>query len=247
MADKMMDIAPPTVCAISPQPSAPSPSDFQELRDETGKRERQQLKTVSLVDAAPSSPRLFYITDRGSGARFLVDTGAEVCVIPASRDDQKRTPPNASLQAVNGSPITTYGEKLVTLNFGLRRVFRWIFVIAKVPQAIIGADFLAHFGLLVDMSRRRLIDRTTSLSVQGVAVTSPLTPTIRRLEPKTDFEAILHDFPDLTQPPNWKLPVKHHVVHHIVTSSPPVHVHPRRLTPEKFKVAKEEFKHMLEL
>ncbi|XP_064485982.1 uncharacterized protein LOC135398507 [Ornithodoros turicata] len=165
-----------------------------------------------------------------SGTRFLVDTGAEVCVIPASADDIRRCAPLNTLQAVNATPITTFGEKLVTLNLGLRRVFRWVFILAKVPHAILGADFLAHFGLLVDMSRRRLIDTTTNLSVQGAVVsTHTIGPTLRRPPPQTPYEAVLQDFPALTQPPNWKLPVQHDVVHHVVTTGPPVHVRPRRL------------------
>ncbi|XP_064479203.1 uncharacterized protein LOC135392419 [Ornithodoros turicata] len=55
MADKMMDIAPPTVCAISPQPSAPSPSDFQELRDEVSRL--SGLVASSLRFGRSRSPR----------------------------------------------------------------------------------------------------------------------------------------------------------------------------------------------
>jgi hypothetical protein len=38
---------------------------------------------------------------------------------------------------------------------------------------------------------------------------------------------------------------KHSVVHHIQTKGPPVHCRPRRLAPDKFKAAKEEFDSML--
>lgn len=42
------------------------------------------------------------------------------------------------------------GTQLMTLNLGLRRVFKWKFCIADVSHPILGADFLSHFGLLVD-------------------------------------------------------------------------------------------------
>ncbi|XP_064456883.1 uncharacterized protein LOC135367514 [Ornithodoros turicata] len=289
MADKMIDIAPSTVCAALPQPVLPSVSDFQNLRDEASRLSKLVASSFRFRNTASSRPRstttrrqgfhrrspspqqqranpdkcwyhqtfgnqalssrqrLFCLTDRKTGVRFLVDTGAEVCVIPASQETKKHCPPSSSLQAVNGSSIITYGEKLVTLNLGLRRAFRCIFVSANVPHAIIGADFLAHFGLLVDMSRKRLIDTTTRLWVHAVTASSPSFMTVRGLAPTNEYDAILREFPTLTRPPNCKAPVKHDVVHHIITTGPPVHVHPRRLSPEKFKVAKNEFEHMLEL
>ena len=63
--------------------------------------------------------RLFYITDRSNGFRFLVDTGAEVSVIPPSVADRKHPRTGLSLQAVNDSPIATYGDRLLTVNIGL--------------------------------------------------------------------------------------------------------------------------------
>ncbi|XP_064482852.1 uncharacterized protein LOC135395685 [Ornithodoros turicata] len=173
LADKIMDIAPQIISAVSPQPHAVSPlsttptmSDFQTL---------YHPGTVALAETvgAAASPT----------------------------------------QAVNATPLTTFGEKLVTLNLGLRRPFRWVFTIAQVPHAIIGADSLAHFGLLVDMNCRRLIDTTTNLMVQGAIAST------RILD----------------------------VVHHIVTTGPPVHVRPRCLAPEKLKVCRAEVEHMLDL
>ena len=55
----------------------------------------------------------------------------------------------------------------MTLNFGLRRVFRWIFVIADDTTPIIGAGFLRWFGLLVDVKHHQLCNTTTNLSVKG--------------------------------------------------------------------------------
>ena len=40
----------------------------------------------------------------------------------------------------------------LNLNLGLRRTFRWLFVITNVYIPIIGADFLRHYSLLVDIT-----------------------------------------------------------------------------------------------
>ena len=112
--------------------------------------------------------RLFYITDKTTGTRFLVDTGADVSVIPPSQYERRQPSDHFTLQAVNNTPIATYGTRSLTLDLGLRRTFRWVFVVANVKHPILGADFLRHFSLLVDMRHHHLADGLTQLSVQGV-------------------------------------------------------------------------------
>ena len=107
--------------------------------------------------------RLFYIMDKSSGYRFLIDTGAEISVLPPSRSDRKHPQKGSDLLAVNGSAITTYGKRSLTLNLGLRRTFRWVFIIANVQSPIIGADFLRQYSLLVDVKHCCLVDSITHL------------------------------------------------------------------------------------
>ena len=119
--------------------------------------------------------QLFFITDNNSAYNFLVDTGAEVSVLPATCTDRKHPQDGCNLLEVNGSSIIVYGKRLLTLNLGLRRIFRWIFIVANVQAPILGADFLCHFSLLVNIKHSHLIDATTQLRVQGVVsqATSP--------------------------------------------------------------------------
>jgi len=107
---------------------------------QVGKRPGQPLMAASAPGLFPS--RLFYVTDRSNGYRFLVDTDAEVSVIPPSAADRKHRRTSQNLQAVNDSPIATYGDRLLTVNIGLRRTFQWISIVADVKQPILGADFL---------------------------------------------------------------------------------------------------------
>ena len=89
------------------------------------------------------SSRLFFIKERVTGMHFLVDTGAEVSVIPRSftaGTPQSSPQPGLTLQAVNHSPIMTFGNCSITLNIGLRRSFRWMFVIADVKHAILSSS-----------------------------------------------------------------------------------------------------------
>ncbi|ROT69406.1 Gag-Pol polyprotein [Penaeus vannamei] len=118
---------------------------------------------------APAPPLKDWRVPRGNWARLSPDLGgvyctsemppppyvssstrAEVSLLPASHRD-KRFPSSRSLEAANTSPINTYGERSRTLSLEGEPAqrFQWIFLVADVPQPIIGADFLAHYGLTV--------------------------------------------------------------------------------------------------
>ncbi|XP_043500135.1 uncharacterized protein LOC122522861 [Polistes fuscatus] len=92
-----------------------------------------------------------------------------VTIFPRRLCKEKLTAQHLSLYAANGSNIKTYSTKSITLDLGLRRPFKWTFIIAEVITAILGADFLAHYGLLIDIRHGKLIDRNTMLSIPGTA------------------------------------------------------------------------------
>jgi len=149
---------------------------------------------------------------------------------------------------VNNSPINTYGQRSLTLNLGLRRSLPWIFLIAEVQKPILGADFLSHYGLTVDMQKSKLIDTNTRLRIQGIVScsTSP-SPSLYSRDPSNPYLQLLSEFPELSQVTAPDTPVKHDVLHHIETTGPPVSARPRRLAPDRLKAAKREFEHMLQL
>ena len=194
--------------------------------------------------------RLFFVHDKASGTQFLVDTGAEVSVIPPNPSDKRhRTDNSTVLQAVNKSSISTYGERSLTLDLGLRRTFRWIFIIADISTPIIGADFLREFGLLVDLKHSKLHDTTTSLTINGVCTlssTPSLSPMFATSSESSRYHAILQEYPEITRPVYKQANIKHTTTHHIQTKGPPVSARPRRLSGDRLRIAKDEFDHMLE-
>ena len=80
-----------------------------------GKRSGQSLTATSVTGLHHS--RLFHITDRSTGTRFLIDTGAEVSVIPPTHAERKHQQDNLSLQAVNNTSIPTFSSRSLTLDF----------------------------------------------------------------------------------------------------------------------------------
>ncbi|GFS66176.1 retrovirus-related Pol polyprotein from transposon 297 [Nephila pilipes] len=103
-----------------------------------------------------------YLSHKTSKSKYLIDTGADVFVVPLDAASKHRPPTSLQLFAANGTVISTYGQRLLTLDLRLRRVFRWPFIIAAVSQPIIGADFLRHYGLLVDIRYECLVDSLTN-------------------------------------------------------------------------------------
>ncbi|BHF58900.1 hypothetical protein SprV_0100185500 [Sparganum proliferum] len=183
-----------------------------------------------------------------SGRRFLVDTGAQISVIPPTPADRRCPNHGLYLQAVNSSPIATFGFRSLSLDIGLRRLFPWIFVVADIPCAILGADLLAAFDLLVDCRQSRLHDKTTNLTVRGTSSSDASRQlAVLDLEPENPFRQLLAKYPGLTRPNfNVYIPT-HDVVHHIRTTGPPVFSRPRRLAPTLLAAAKAEFEHMLQM
>ncbi|GFT42820.1 transposon Ty3-I Gag-Pol polyprotein [Trichonephila clavipes] len=61
------------------------------------------------------------------------------------------------------------------------------------------------------------------------------------------YGKLLLKYPELTKLPDINQPVKHNTMHFINTKGPPVAAKPRRLAPDRLKIAKAEFQHMIKL
>ena len=180
----------------------------------------------------PSNPAQFdrgktisplYIREQNSGRNFLIDTGADISVIPPNYKEKCHAPCPFTLHAANGSQIKTYGSKSVILNLGLKRNIRWIFIVADVQQPIIGADLLQKFDLLVDMKNNRLIDNKTSLSSIGVTKNVSFDSTVKTISNISSYHQLVNEFPDILDMNTFKTNKrKHNVKHHIVTKYVPL-------------------------
>lgn len=156
------------------------------------------------------------------------------------------SPSATVLLAANNSEIPTYGQKVLDLNLGLRRKFRWTFIIAQVATPILGADFLKHFSLLVDLKNGKLIDAITKLFVHGYFSNST-EHTVKLITENTPYHMLLRKFPNLANPiPKFNKPVLHDTVHYIETTGPPLYSKHRRLHPTLLEAAKKEFQYLMD-
>jgi len=184
------------------------------------------------------------MTDTKNGMRYLIDTGADVSIIPKITVKGKTTLSKYKLYAANNTLISTYGSKLVHVNLGLRRKLDWTFIVADIKQAIIGADFLAHYGLLVDLKHKLLRDGTTNSKANGILSKSKIGG-ITTFDHTNPFANLLQHFSNITKPTNFQVP-KHKVTHHIITTGPPVAEPVRRLAGERLHTTRSQIQHMLD-
>lgn len=185
--------------------------------------------------------------DQTAQLKFLIDTGAEVSVVPPNQKQKRHPLSNSMLYAANHSPINTYGEKTLTLSLGLRRKFTWTFIIADVTQPLIGADFLSHYNLLVDIRQHRLVDNTTNVhTVCSVDKKGERYHNLSFINQSESFKDLLNEFKDITSPNSSIKTLKHDITHHIVTNGQPVFEKPRRLCPERLRIAKAEIQALMD-
>lgn len=151
-----------------------------------------------------------------------------------------------TLSAANTSPIQVYTSQTLSLDFGLRRIFKWSFLVGNVSTPIIGADFLYNFNLVPDLNKQVLLDLKTNLNCQCI-VRNSYVHSVKTVTGDTIYHELLKKFPDITKPPRPDQEIKHSVVHHIQTTGPPVTAKARRLAPDRLRIAKAEFQNMLEL
>ena len=104
-------------------------------------------KPVGLINA---NLGVWMVKDPNTSVNFMVDTGSAVSLLPCSRfaGDSRLT---GYMTAANGTFFPTYEAIPLTVTFGLRKSFKWNFLRAGVSCAILGLDFLTHFGFVLDL------------------------------------------------------------------------------------------------
>lgn len=155
--------------------------------------------------------RFLRVFDPSTSLIFLIDNWAEISLLPKdSPTSSSSVPaPDIAMHAANGTPISWYGQQCCTLDFNLRRTFKWIIVMSLslswVQQSILGADFLNHFNLVVDLRRRSLVGSSPLISLFSIIWVL--------LYSLTGLSCLFKSY-------SSHAPVKHNVEHHIEGRAP---------------------------
>lgn len=190
---------------------------------------KQVVALLSQTGSGETVGSRLYIKDRIAGFHFLIDTGADIAVIPRQRNFGTSTPTWFQLYAADRSVIRTYSDKVMNLTLGLKRNFTWRFCIADLSRLIIGVNLLKFYSILVDVKNRRDYDTTTKLSTAGHIATSEYR-SISTVCETSVYHGIFKEFPSLTNPSLDHSNATHEVHHHIVTTGSPLAERPRRLS-----------------
>lgn len=178
--------------------------------------------------------------------RFLVDSGADVSIIPPPKNCKKDMSSHFKLYAANGTEIATYGIKILNLDLGLRRQFQWHFIMGNTDKAILGADFLNKFNLMIDIRNKRLVDGITKLSTNSQIMSIDENKIFYSINKTSKYAEIFEKYPEILKPTFVPTNCKHNIKHFINTTGPPVFSKARRLDPQRLQEAKQEFQFMLE-
>ena len=114
--------------------------------------------------------KLLYLADKRNKCKYLIDMYAAVSVLPKYCANRILDADYLPLVAAYNTTINTYGTSKRVVDVGLKRDYTWTFIVADVQQPIIGADFLIHYSLVVDLRSRCLRDMRTSLAIPVIYV-----------------------------------------------------------------------------
>ena len=109
----------------------------------TTPRDKQQRLSL----ATNNKIAYFSSVHSNTSTRSLVDTGAEVSVLP-STFTHKRKPSAFTHQPVNKSTISTFSERSITLTLGLSHVYQWILT-CNTSQIYRSSRLLLLLGFLL--------------------------------------------------------------------------------------------------
>ena len=116
-------------------PHLPVPDDIVWAAEVAGWRDGFQGKDIR--------PRL---KNGITGEWMLLDTGAQITVVPKSMYPKAKLDKYMSIQAVNKTKINTYGTVMIPIRIG-RKTFNHEAIIADVSESVIGFDFCKKYRL----------------------------------------------------------------------------------------------------
>ena len=200
-----------------------------------------------------NSSSVLFVKDKVNSIDFLVDSGSMVSVLPLIAAPSQKSPVSKNLFALNNTEIKSFGNCRLNIDIGLKvGCVDWNFEVADTSVAILGADFIKHHDLLIDLSSKKLFEKNSGLSrnflnLESSNVIKPVIVKPQCNNNESIFkQMIFQDFPNLLtfNAPATSAATK--IRHEIITKGPPIRGKVRRLSPEMMNIAKTEIKKLLE-
>ena len=182
-----------------------------------------------------------YICDQITGKRCLIDTGSRVTVIPKGKHSKLDPDPPYLITGVDGKLINTYGSERNRINLQGHQ-FDWQFIVADVPDCILGMDFIRHYKFIIDPHHNRISNKLCT--IQCHSDDSPAK--CLNIEVIDPVLKLIESFPEILRP-NLDQP-KHDIVHYIDTGdAPPIKAAARHYNPTILNIIQRTFEELLKL
>ena len=144
--------------------------------------------------------------------------------------------------------MTCSGSRIIPLQSGFKR-FQWTFKLAPVSVPILGADFLRHHHLLVNLAGGLLFEPSDplppdeSLPTASAPASQEFPLSANLLSSPQSIQDLFHEFSNEVYSDRLAAAKpRHNIHHHILTNpGPPLFAKLFRLYPEKLASAEEEF------
>ena len=175
------------------------------------------------VASAPEefcSSTLLFVKDILSDQEFLVDSGASISVFLGPR---LSSDVGVCLLTADGSPMICSTSHLIPLHFSCgsgSRVYTWNFQLAPVSILLLGADFLQHFNLLVDIKYRKLVhaDCPEDVIIQASPGPQSAFKSVSFLSAPQRIQELLEKYPEILSSDGFSASKpRHGVRHHLLT------------------------------
>ena len=194
--------------------------------------------------------------DRITTTRFLVDTGAACSVIPQTisgcgTSSHSSVEGNTFLPTNGGGRLITSGLFSTKFDLGFSRFFSFTFhVSSQLDYGILGADFLAHHQLCVNVASQRLIE---NLEVQRSSPEdSSSLPAEYGISSGDTSQAQLvktlrDEFSNVFEGDKRLRCIRHSVIADVHTlTETPISLSARRLNPEQYQALMVELKRLID-
>ena len=118
------------------------------------------------------------------------------------------------------------------------------FYLCAIKQPILGFDFLKSNNIVLDAATCSL--SCTDFSNQIKSMQSSINSFDSLPAHEIKYTDLLQNYPDLSSHPNYRKPVKHHIVHHFPTKRRSPNIKTKRVSSEKYQQIKRQIEDMLE-
>jgi hypothetical protein len=193
---------------------------------------------VTAMSAFPTKNLIFFEGFKRQ-LKLFSQLWASISILPYS---SSAPPTGPHLVGANVNTVPVWGRRRQIVSFA-GHDFEFNFFLAAVATPIIGMDFLTKFELSIIPAKRQVLHAASGCTLTQASTSSFVSPwspetaaAVAALRPQV--QKLLEEFLSLLRPSATPPKPLHGVVHHIDTgSAAPVFARPRRLDPEKHRIA----------